>query len=94
MNFVLDCDNGMFSFKETPVENKPTHKAATPTQTPVEKTASPPQGKVSASKFVFHFLHVCFCVICRHFAFYAFCSVLHNILFVVDFNLEIIYLLC
>lgn len=57
---LLDFDNDMLSFKEPPVENKP-HEAPKPTETPVEKTASPPQGRVSVFRSsVFYFMFAFF----------------------------------
>lgn len=51
---AYNCDNDMLSFKEPPVENTTTYEVPKPTETPVEKTVSPPQGRVFVARsFVF-----------------------------------------
>lgn len=61
---IFDSDHDMLSFKEQPVENKPTYEAPKPTETLIEKTDSPPQGRVSVSCFQVFCIFFQVCILC------------------------------
>lgn len=61
---IFDSDRDMLSFKEQPVENKPTYEAPKPTETLIEKTDSPPQGRVSVSCFQVFCIFFQVCILC------------------------------